>query len=222
MKYPLLLLALLANTVQAEVYKSLDANGEVIYSDVPSVGAKRMQMPELPTYTPAPLPAFTATPDTATATAGDGYSALALSQPRDDETIRSNGGTLNVSVTLEPALQVDAGHRVQFFLDDKARGKPLARLSTSFTDVDRGTHTVSAAVIDESGASIITAGPVKFHLLRASLLQPANPLNPARQGGGTGGSTGSGAAGGTGSAGGASPPGSGAGSSGTVTRSPSL
>ena len=47
MKYSAYLLVLLATTAQAEVYKSINADGEVIYSDIPSQGAKPVQMPAL-------------------------------------------------------------------------------------------------------------------------------------------------------------------------------
>jgi hypothetical protein len=203
MKFPVYLLVLLAATAHAEVYKSTNADGEVIYSDVPSLGARRMQMPELPTYTPVPLPVAPAAPADATGAVDAGYSTMALDKPRNEESIRSNAGILNVAVSLEPALQSDRGHRVQFFLDGEPQGKPVARLSTSFMNVARGTHTLSAAVIDEGGASLITSAPVTFHLQRTSILQPKNPLNPARQG-----TTGNGSGDAGGSAGNGSTPGS--------------
>jgi hypothetical protein len=200
MKQALFLLALLAASAQAEIYKSVNENGEVIFSDVPSQGAERVRVPEIPTYTPVPIPVATPEPAAAETSAGESYKTLAISRPGNDETIRSNAGILNVAVSLKPELQTGIGHRVQFFMDGQPYGKPLARLSTSFTNVDRGTHTVAAAVIDENGDVLIEAAPVEFHLLRASLLQPANPLNKPASGNssgsgsgttGTGGSTGS-------------------------------
>lgn len=181
MKYSAFLLVLLASVAQAEVYKSINSKGEVVYSDVPSKGSERMRLPELPTYTPAPLPATPAQPPASPAAVAAGYTSLELNRPRNDETIRSNAGILNVSVQLEPALQVEAGHRVQFFMDGKPLGEPAARLSASFKNMDRGTHSLAAAIIDENGASLITAAPVTIHLLRASILQPSNPLNPANK-----------------------------------------
>lgn len=177
MKYAVFLLALFVTSVQAEVYKSINADGEVIYSDVPSQGAQRVQMPELPTYSPAPLPVAPAAPQAPPPVAAPAYSNITVSKPDNDETIRSNAGILNVSVTLAPALQIEAGHRVQFFLDGKPLGKPIARSSTSFRNVDRGTHAITAAVIDDSGASLVTSAAVTVHLLRASIQQPNNPLN---------------------------------------------
>ena len=62
MKYSLLLLVLLTGLVQAAVYKTVTETGEVIYSDTPTQGSERVRLPELPTYTPPPLPKITASP----------------------------------------------------------------------------------------------------------------------------------------------------------------
>ena len=48
-RFPVLLI-LLSASVQADVYKSVDENGEVIFSDQPTPNAQRMKLPELPTY----------------------------------------------------------------------------------------------------------------------------------------------------------------------------
>ena len=42
-----LLLILLAASVHADVYKSVNENGEVIYSDQPTPNAQHMKLPEL-------------------------------------------------------------------------------------------------------------------------------------------------------------------------------
>jgi len=203
MRHVAYILVLLAATAQAEVYKSINADGEIIYSDVPSRGAKTVHLPALPTYTPAPLP-VAPPPASTTPPAGSAYSGFTMTRPSADETIRSNAGILNLSVSLEPELHTEEGHRIQFFLDDEPQGKPVARTSTSFNNVDRGTHSVSAAVLDENGASLIKTSPVTVHLLRAAILQPNNPLNPANQG-----SHDNGAAGGNNSGSGSSNTGSG-------------
>ena len=44
-----ILLLIIAATTHAEVYKSVNADGEVVYSDRPTQGAERVKMPPLPT-----------------------------------------------------------------------------------------------------------------------------------------------------------------------------
>jgi hypothetical protein len=205
MKYSAILLVLLAAAgVQAEVYKSINSRGEVIYSDVPSQGAERLRMPELPTYTPAPLPVAPAAPASAVAANVGNYATFTVIKPHEDEAIRSNAGILNVSLALEPELQIDAGHLVRFFLDGKPLGEPVARLSASFNNIDRGTHTISAEIIDESGNTLVTAAPVTFHLLRAIVGDNVPGGEPGDSGGGStggGGSNGDSSSGDTGDSG---------------------
>ena len=55
MKRLLVLLVVVACTVQAEIYKSKNDKGEWVYTDKPSPDAERMKLPPLSTYTPAPI-----------------------------------------------------------------------------------------------------------------------------------------------------------------------
>jgi len=48
------LLMLVAGLVQADVYKSVNDKGEVVYSDKPTPGAKRMKLPPLQTLHNSP------------------------------------------------------------------------------------------------------------------------------------------------------------------------
>ncbi|NNG11833.1 MAG: DUF4124 domain-containing protein, partial [Halobacteria archaeon] len=54
MRFFTVLLLLWTGLAQAEVYKSTNADGEVIFSDQPSPGAEQVQLPELPTYSAPP------------------------------------------------------------------------------------------------------------------------------------------------------------------------
>ncbi len=103
--------------------------------------------------------------------AAEPYTEIAIIQPGDDETIHDNNGTLEVALTLSPALQ--DGHKIKLFLDGEAR--PGIRPSTHFslTNIDRGTHSLQAAVIDRSGRTLIVSAPVAFHMWRASVLFPS-------------------------------------------------
>ena len=59
MKKYIMLLALVTVVAQAEVYKSVNEKGEVVYSDTPSQGAERVKLPALPTYSAPPVPPTT-------------------------------------------------------------------------------------------------------------------------------------------------------------------
>ena len=56
MKAIIPVLLLMAMPLQAEVFKTVTPDGEVIYSDVKTSGSKQMNVPEPQTYTPVPVP----------------------------------------------------------------------------------------------------------------------------------------------------------------------
>lgn len=190
-----LLLGLVVAAPAAEIYKRVGPDGSVTYSDQPGPGAEAIDVPPISIIPSRPVPQANAPAPgrSASAGSGSGYGGFAITAPADDETIRDNTGTVHVAATLEPALK--PSHRVQFLLDDQPVGEPRTVPSIALADVDRGTHTVSAAVLDSSGREIIRATPVTFHLKRISTLtKPAAPPVP----GGAQGAPGPGVPGGAG------------------------
>lgn len=177
MKVFIPVLLLLATPVLAEVYKKVTPSGEVIYSDVRTQGAKQLNVPEPQTYTPPPLPvavnsSLEQKEDKAL------YSSFVIDSPVNEETIRDNLGNVPVLLTLEPKLIAKDGHRIQYFLDGKLHGRKTVDMQKTMVNVDRGEHTLSAVVIDQSGAPIISTTPVTVFVHRSSSQLPNSPLNP--------------------------------------------
>jgi hypothetical protein len=173
MKRILILLVLLACQANAEIYKSVNADGEVVYSDTPTKGAETVKMPALPTYTPPPLPTTSYTPAQATEKKAY-YETFAFVSPANEETVRNNLGILNINAKLTPALQVRRGHRVQFYLNGEPYGKPVGNTSLTISNLDRGEYTLSAAVVDSDGSALISTGDVVVFMKRHSILNPPN------------------------------------------------
>jgi hypothetical protein len=172
----LLILLLLAGSAHAEVYKSINADGEVVYSDTRTKGAEAMKLPALPTYTPPPVTPTTATEAKPAEKAA--YEDMVFVQPEDDATIRNNQGIINAELKLTPALR--RVHRIQFYLDGEAYGEPGKSIRTTMSNVDRGEHSLTASVLDADGESVISSAPVIVHLHRESIYNPNNPNNPNR------------------------------------------
>jgi hypothetical protein len=177
MKRILIILVLLAFQAHAEVYKSINADGEVVYSDTPTQGAERLKMPALPTYTPPPVatPGFT---PVQTPEKNDFYETFAFVSPVNEETVRNNLGILNIELKLTPALQSRLKHRVQFILNGEPYGAPIGKTSLTISNLDRGEYTLSAAVVDAEGAALIKTDDVVVHMKRHSILQ--NPPKPTQ------------------------------------------
>ena len=176
MKVFIALVVLLALPVQADVYKSVTADGEVIYSDQPSPGATLMNAPALSTYAPPPLPTFTPAP--AKAEKKEIYETFVIDSPVDEATVRDSQGNVEFLVTLKPPLLAKYGHRLEYYVDGNAHGRRTVDTRKVFTGLERGEHQLSVAVVDEDGEKVISAEPVMVYLRRNSIFLPGNPQNP--------------------------------------------
>ncbi|RLA03748.1 MAG: hypothetical protein DRQ45_02260 [Gammaproteobacteria bacterium] len=162
------LLLMASAAVQAEVYKSINADGEVIYSDQPGRGAERVQMPALPTYTPQPV--RTLSRSTRPAVQQINYEHFTLSSPANEATVRNNLGTVQITTVLTPALMSSLGHSIQYYLDGVAHGAAIDRTTLTLANVDRGQHQLSASVLDASGNVLISTSETTVFIKRNSKL----------------------------------------------------
>jgi hypothetical protein len=163
-----ILLLVVAMAAHAEVYKSINADGEVVYSDRPTQGAERVKMPPLPSYTPQPV--RTLSRSAATVEQQVRYESFIISSPASDATIRNNLGTVEVDTRLAPALMTSLGHRIQFYLDGVAHGNQLDNTTLTLSNVERGEHRLSASVVDTAGNVLITTAETTVYVKRASKL----------------------------------------------------
>ena len=163
-------------SVQAEVYRAVDKNGNITYSDTPSANSKRTYVQPVQTISApkpaaskkdAPQPETLATPGTRGAEIKKPKVVrykLRIVSPEDGQTVRQNAGTVSVDVSVKPALQ--QGDLLQFSLNGAPAGDASASTSTTLTFVDRGTHSIGAKVVTASGNTKATAKPVTMHLKR--------------------------------------------------------
>lgn len=161
------LLLALPLTVSAEVFRTVDEHGNVTFSDQPSKNAERVKLPPVPTYSAPPAPPITAgapeqsDPD-------DIYKSMRITSPENDAAVRENSGNLTVSLALQPGLSNAQGHRIQVYLNGSPVGEPGATTNFSLTNLDRGTHTLNAAVLDGKGRTLIESDIVTFHMMRVT------------------------------------------------------
>lgn len=161
-------------TATAAVYKSVDAQGNVVYTDDPEGNGDPVKLPPLSTVPPRKYtPATTSSPDAAET--APLYQQLEITAPTPDATLRDNTGNVTVSVALQPDLNTTAGHRLQYMLDGQPQGKPSDSSQAQFPNVPRGTHTVEVAVVDASGHELKRSTGIRFHLHRQSIHFPRGP-----------------------------------------------
>ena len=154
----------LSSMVTADpLYKWVDAQGNVHYSDKPQPGAKKIVLPKASTYTPpkatTPPPP---PPDNDRGQAADApYTAVTISSPADQATIW-NTDTVTVSVTVAPALH--PGDSVTISLDNQTQ--TVTGTSATFSGLERGPHTVSASL------GSLAATPITFYIQKTSKIKP--------------------------------------------------
>lgn len=189
MKYWILLLILASGTAFAEVYRWIDENGNTVYSDQPVDNAVEIELPEVSTYTPVVVPDEELTEPADTIDDGSTENEvppapdyqLQIASPQDDEAVRANAGDLTVNLQIRPALSQKRGDMIQLRMDGRPYGEPHSGLSFNLTNVDRGTHTLAAVVMNANGEVIAESPSIKFHLLRNTiLLNPNDGNNPGR------------------------------------------
>ena len=158
----------------ATVYKWVDENGVVHYSDQPHPNAEKLQVHAAQTYKPSAL-------DTPAAGGGGGanptaapapYRGCAIVQPQDGQAF-ANIDSVTVVVQTDP--QLHQGDKIFVTVDGQALngGNPTGSQFV-VSPVERGTHTAQAQVKDASGAVQCQTPPVTFEVHQNSVLNPNN------------------------------------------------
>lgn len=171
MKIKLLLLVLSftysVSGLAETVYKTRNAEGNIIYSDVPSEDAEELELEEAQTIN-IPLPkGFDNRPVTKLTPVETSYTLLEITSPENDATIRSNEGIVNINVEIKPVL--DEKHMIDFLLDGKKVSSGRS-LQLSLQNIDRGTHSVTVLVKNEKDKIIKQSSKLVFHLRKESKL----------------------------------------------------
>jgi hypothetical protein len=174
----LCLLAIGGWAAAATLYKWVDAQGVVHYSDTPHEGAEKIQVSGAQTYhnTPAPAVPGAALAPPAPPGASAGYVSCAIASPGADTNLFAPQ-SVEVSVRASPGLH--AGDSISVYMD----GQPLAPLGSDGTrfqvvSPDRGEHTLTARILGPDGAVMCNAAPVIFSIQRPSVNSPQSPVRP--------------------------------------------
>jgi Domain of unknown function (DUF4124) len=177
----ILVLAALSPVAFGEIYKTVDANGNVVFTDIAPVDRsgqppQEVTVPQVNSYEPPPASA--AQPNAAPAASGDvGYYAqLEVISPSEDETLRDNAGNVQIQVVIAPPLRAD--HRLLLVLDGNGTEVEAVNGVFELSNVERGTHTASGRVVDRQGNVVIESNPTTFNLMRDALPQESPGLSP--------------------------------------------
>ncbi|WP_246837614.1 DUF4124 domain-containing protein [Salinicola sp. MH3R3-1] len=178
---PMAVLPMIVSSAQAaSVYRHVDADGNVVYSDEPRAGHRvdlkpiavvDPDTPEIRTRSDQPTPASASAVD---------YERFTISSPHDEQTLPTGqAGNVQVQLAIEPALQ--RGDRVQLRVDGEVRQSPMHTNVFALSQLERGEHRLQAELVDAQGRVRLATPAVTLYVQRASVNLPANPNNPNRQ-----------------------------------------
>ena len=170
-----------ANDVGTQVFRSVDAQGNVVFSDTPRQGSKPVDIQAPSSVTPL-APSFEVRPVPSAPPMDSqmfmGYQSMVITQPENGAGLNNGAGDVDVSVSLIPPLRTDLGHGLTITMDGNPVLQNSARMNVALADVSRGEHTLEAFVVNAQGQILFQSAPVRFSVQRTSLLMPGRANQP--------------------------------------------
>jgi hypothetical protein len=166
--------ALADNGGKTTVYKWVDAQGVVHYSDQPHPHAQKLEISGAQTFSAPPVPAssYTPSPEEQTQPAGPAYQSCAITQPTDQQMLMN---VYKATAVVQTSPPLRPGDEVRLFVD----GKQITGAGMSFTfPVFRGQHSVEAVIQDGTGQIVCETSTITFYVHQPSIQNPHNPVHP--------------------------------------------
>ncbi len=180
---------LLSNIAAAQVYKVVDKDGNVTYTDQPPPdGSKPMDLPELsvietdyqPETTPAEGEAAEAAPvapaEPSPRELRKMYRDFRITRPAQEETFWGTANTVVVSWGSSTALLPDLSVRV--FVDGTTQGDSQDGMMA--LTLDRGEHKVYAEMLDVRGRRVVVTETITFFVKQAGVGFNQPRVRPSR------------------------------------------
>lgn len=163
----LILLCLLTLGTQAQVFKHVDEDGNVTFTDQPPPDSTEVQINSTNIAAPPPSDAFpTPPPSDKPDKDTDGAYKITITGPANETIIPNGPGNFTVSASVSPEL-ADT-HQLQLLLDGAPREEPQRSSSWALTNVFRGEHNLVVSVVDAKGKSLAKSDPVTVFVFRPS------------------------------------------------------
>lgn len=156
--------ALVACAGAAPMYRLVDGDGRVTFTDVPVSTAERVVPRAANIYRARPLQPRAPNPVAAPPDAFAGYRSVNIEWPLG-EAIRANDGRIRIVAATEPDLEPN--HRAVVLLDGQA-AQQSDGLTFDLAELDRGRHELAVRIVDANGMVLAESRPKIIHLLRAS------------------------------------------------------
>jgi hypothetical protein len=168
----------------AQFYKSVDEQGNIVYSDTPTPGAEQLTPPPISTVDTKPIlkesseeaknadPAGTEEPAKKPPTI---YTKFSIVTPKNNDTIWDNNGSVPVSLSLQPPLDIENGHSVWVYVDGTAMVKKSQSLTQPLSGLDRGTHKIRAEIRDQNRKTLKRTQNITLYMKKMTALPRTGP-----------------------------------------------
>ncbi|MFD1260964.1 DUF4124 domain-containing protein [Entomomonas asaccharolytica] len=172
--FPLLLIVL---PVAAQpVYSYKDSDGNTVYTNEQppaNINAEQVRLPKIQTVPSQNTSTDSQDPGFRINNSTPSITKVGISGIPDEEALRANDGTFTVSVMLDTTSRfLPSSYQYQLLLDGRPYGAAQASNSFTLTNIDRGTHTIQAQVVN-NGAVVASSDPESFTIQRVSIKLPA-------------------------------------------------
>jgi hypothetical protein len=160
---------LLASTAIAQVYKSTDDQGNVVFSDTPPAGSSDSQQVDIPRTNTSPPPPVIAPVPRPTPEAPETETVpveVAITSPANESTIPMGGGIFTVSASVSGG---DSSQVLQLLMDGSPQGEPQQTGSWNLENVLRGPHDLVVEARSRDGKVLARSEPVRVYVLRPSV-----------------------------------------------------
>lgn len=161
-----------SNIATAEIYKTVDKNGRITYSDTPppNTNAKPVELKPINT-----TPAVVATPNytpTPTQNMDSPPYQVQLIAPINGTTLMPNERSVTLSASLNQNLQ--NGDVFVYKIDGEIITK-TTEFSYSYNEPPRGEHSLTVEVVNTEGTTLAQSNAINLSVIRPLVKQKSNP-----------------------------------------------
>lgn len=155
LKVFLLLIFFVGGFANAALYKGIDAEGNVVYSDRPFEDAERFTPPEISVVEKEKVkPEIDGKAESEEKPVEFKYLDFDIVSPKTNDTIRDQFD-MSVALKLRPGLNIEKGHSVWLLVNGKPLIEKSLDMSLRIDRLERGAQKIQAQVRDEQGKIIV-------------------------------------------------------------------
>ena len=158
------------------VYRTVDADGNVTFTDAPPADTGERERIEIPPINTTPPPAV---PERVVPTSPEANAiefSVAITSPADESTIAMGPGNFSLSAAVKAELLEE--YTLQLFMNGETWGEAQTGSRWNLINVPRGEHDFTVNLLDTDGKAVATSTSVRVYVLRPSINRP-NRARPA-------------------------------------------